>query len=113
MKDIFKLTILSLFLNMVCLALWLGSFIYKTHQPMGTVDMQTIINSASQTLAKSYPEGNVPKPIIESVAGHVKETIQAYGHEHKVMILAKGAILSGEIHDLTDEIFKTLQKVKK
>lgn len=105
-----RLAIVSLVLSSAALALAGAGWMKSTSIQVATVDVPRIIAEASQTLAKSYPTGNVPKSVMERIVQHIKETTEAYGRENQLMILAKGAVFSGEKQDLTEQILKVLEQ---
>lgn len=84
-------------------SLWLG--LSKSREKFGLVDMSVLLAEQSQKLAKAYPTGQVPKGIMQQVIEEIKTVISEYGQIQKVTLLAKGAVLSGDLPDYT-EIFK-------
>lgn len=105
-----RLALVSFILSTAALGLSIAGWLTSRPLQIATVDVPKIVTSASETLAKSYPTGNVPKSVMERIVQHIKETTENYGHTHHVMILAKGALLSGEQQDLTDHILKALEQ---
>ena len=72
-------------------------------QKWGTVDMQALLQDQSQQLAKAYPNGSVPPGMMQQVVEDIKTLIQNFSQEQKITLLAKGAVLSGDYHDYTQE----------
>ena len=62
------------------------------------------MSAQSQQLAKSYPNGQVPPGVMQQVVEDIKTVIQDFGQDQKITLLAKGAVLSGELPDYTQEI---------
>lgn len=98
--------------NLICLvttfiisigAVWLGIH-NASSKVLGTVDMQTLLQVQSQQLAKSYPNGSVPPGVMQQVVKDIQTVIRDFGQEQKITLLAKGAVLSGEHADYTQEI---------
>ena len=99
-------------LNLICLvttfslsigAVWLGVN-NASSKVLGTVDMQALLSNQSQQLAKSFPNGQVPPGVMHQVVEDIKTVIEDYGQDQKITLLAKGAVLSGELPDYTQEI---------
>jgi hypothetical protein len=84
-------------------ACWLG-LSNANLQKLGIVDMQMLIQVQSQQIAKAYPNGQVPPKLMQEVVEDMKIVIKDFGQDHKVTLLAKGAVLSGEHPDYTQEI---------
>ena len=92
----FSLSVISL-----CLVL------SNTNTKLGTVDMQHLLSEQSQKLAKAYPSGTVPQGVMEQVVEEIKAVVASFGQEEKLTLLAKGAVISGELPDYT-ETFKDI-----
>lgn len=101
-------SVLSLLLALASLGLSIGAFLHKGSFTVGTVDMQEILGSVSATLVQSYPNGSVPKPVMESVIEELKEDIHTFGKEHNLLIFSKGALLSGDSKECTAALLETL-----
>ena len=84
-------------------AFWLG-LVSASSQKWGTVDMQALLQNQSQQLARSYPNGSVPPGVMQQVVEDIKSMIKDFGQDQKITLLAKGAVLSGEYADYTQEI---------
>ncbi len=84
-------------------AFWLGVSNARS-KPLGLVDMQLLLSAQSQQLAKTYPNGQVPPGVMQQIVEDIKTVIQDYGQDQKITLLAKGAVLSGELPDYTQEI---------
>ena len=91
------------------IALCLGLSNTNTNKKLGTVDMQHLLSEQSQKLAKAYPSGTVPSGVMQQVIEEIKSVIASFGQEQKLTLLAKGAVLSGELPDYT-ETFKEILK---
>ncbi|MEI6627996.1 MAG: hypothetical protein WCN27_01125 [Alphaproteobacteria bacterium] len=88
-------------------ALCLGLSNTNTSKKLGTVDMQHLLSEQSQKLAKAYPSGTVPSGVMQQVVEEIKAVVASFGQEQKLTLLAKGAVLSGELPDYT-ETFKEI-----
>jgi methionine synthase II (cobalamin-independent) len=84
-------------------AFWLGVS-NASSKKLGIVDMQVLIQVQSQQLSKAYPNGQVPPKIMQQVVEEIKTVIKDFGQDKKITLLAKGAVLSGEYPDYTQEI---------
>lgn len=73
------------------------------------VDMKILLNGASSKLARSYPNGQVPKWVVQSYVTRIQEHIQDFGKKHHKIIFSKGAILAGEPSDITPYILEVLK----
>jgi hypothetical protein len=87
-------------LHLVWFFLFLFIFLNITPS-FSVVDMNILLNSASSKLAKSYPNGQVPKEVIQSCVTRIQEHIQDFGKKHHNIIFSKGAILAGKANDIT------------
>lgn len=82
------------------------------------VDMQALISKKSQQLAmkltseKSQTEPGIPisRISIQEAANRLKEDLTAFAATHNLILLAKGAVVSGDIPDKTDEILTLLEE---
>ena len=108
MGDIHK-RLSTIAITLSCLALIItlgvvfGQFLPK--QPLiRVVDMGKLINEQAIRLAKVHAHGNVPQGVMQRAVDHIKEHLEAFGTEHNVILLAKGAVLSGDLVDVTQEI---------
>jgi Skp family chaperone for outer membrane proteins len=105
-----KVVILGFFLNLVSLGLSFKVFVDQKPRTIGVVDMQSIISQTSQNLAKHYHQKPVPNGVMKEVIANILESINQIGSQKGLLILAKGAVLSGEeILDLTDPVIKYLE----
>ena len=91
------------------MAICLGLSNTNTSKKLGTVDMQRLLSEQSQKLAKAYPSGTVPPGVMQQVIEEIKAVIDSFGQDQKLTLLAKGAVLSGELPDYT-ETFKEIIK---
>jgi|688.fasta_scaffold24332_5 hypothetical protein len=101
-------------LNLICLvttfcislgAVWLGVN-NASSKVLGTVDMQALLSNQSHQLAQSFPNGQVPPGVMQQAVEDIKAVIKDFGQDQKITLLAKGAVLSGELPDYTQEIIK-------
>ncbi len=89
-------------------ALWLG--LSSSSPKLVTVDLPLILAERAQKLAKTYPSGTVPPGIMSRVVAEIKEVITAYGSDQKLTLLAKGAVLSGDLPDYTQVLQEILNE---
>lgn len=87
--------------GVVCL--WLN----HGNPKFGTVDLQALLFEQSKNFAKTYPSGQVPPKVMQSVVENIKEIISDYGKAHKLTFFTKGAVIAGDLPDYT-EIFAEL-----
>lgn len=103
------------FLNTLILALNLGIGGYcliKTPQRIEVVDMAKLINDSAKFIAAKYPGGNVSQALMQQTIDELKSSIDEYGKQNKITILAKGAVLSGDFKDCTESITTACQEEK-
>ncbi|MFZ4077139.1 MAG: hypothetical protein ACOYKA_04045 [Legionellaceae bacterium] len=86
-------------------AFWMG-LNNASSKTLGTVDMQALLSNQSLQLAQSFPNGQVPPGVMQQVVEDIKTVIKDFGQDKKITLLAKGAVLSGELPDYTQEIIK-------
>jgi len=91
-------------------AFWLGVSNARS-KTLGLVDMQLLLSTQSQQLAKVYPNGNVPSGVMQQVVEEMKSVIDSFGKSQKITLLAKGAVLSGELPDYTQEILNESSQI--
>ena len=94
---------LAALFSMVVVCLWLN----HGNPKFGTVDLQALLFQQSKNLAKTYPTGQVPPKVMQSVVENIKEIINDYGKAHKLTFLTKGAVITNDLPDYT-EIFEDL-----
>lgn len=96
----------------------------KSSQPLSAslavVDMQLLISKKSQQLAMSQasekrkPEARELFPLshlsIQEAASQLNDDLNAFAATHNLVLLAKGAVVSGDIPDKTQEILAILEK---
>ena len=65
----------------------------------GIVDMQALIAQKAQAIAKTPGAKVLPEHIDE-----LKHVLQQVAEERHVVLLVKGAVIGGDLPDMTDEI---------
>jgi hypothetical protein len=91
-------------------AFWLGVSNARS-KAFGLVDMQLLLSTQSQALAKSYPNGQVPSGVMQQVVEDIKMVIKDFGQDQNITLLAKGAVLSGELPDYTQEVLNESERI--
>ena len=86
------------------LSLTLSFIAWKGTPKIVTVDLPALIRSASAPLAKRYPDGRVPKIVMEKFKNHMDATLHAYAQSHHVWISGQGRIITGNSVDVTDAV---------
>lgn len=66
-----------------------------------TVDMSQLINLQAAQLGQQYPNGNVPSVVMQHIIADLKDQIKEIAKGKKVILLAKGAVLSDSLPDYT------------
>jgi hypothetical protein len=105
--------------------LYMGWICYsKSSQPaitsLAVVDMQLLISRKSKQLAmdrsseKYNPQVRELFPLsrlsIQEAADHLKDDLNAFAAIHNLVLLAKEAVVSGDIPDKTQEILDMMEK---
>lgn len=75
----------------------------------GTIDVQKIITHEAKNLASIYPKGDVPTEKLHGLIDSIRDNIQKVAQDKKIVLLAKGAVLSGNVPDYTDSFIKELE----
>jgi hypothetical protein len=99
-QHLILLVIASFSISLVAIGL---SFL-KSSEKFGTVDIQAILSEQSQQFAQNYPTGRVPQSVMQQAVDEIKAAIDEHGKIQKVTFLAKGAVLSGDLPDYTEEL---------
>ena len=68
---------------------------------LATVDMKTLISTGSQNLAK---RGRTSTREVQDWGDRLKEGLESYGKERQLILLAKGAVIGGNLPDVTEEV---------
>jgi hypothetical protein len=85
---------------------------FKPPLRLAVVDMQALIAKGSQHLAKTSPNKALGKT--SKVSSHqiwqageqLKETLEAFATKHHLILLAKGAVMGGNLPDYTEEVME-------
>ena len=89
----------------------------KLSPRLAVVDMQALIAKGSQHLAKNSPNKTLGKGFakvsnhvsshqIQEVGEQLKEKLEAFAAKHRLILLAKGAVMGGNLPDYTAEIME-------
>ncbi len=81
-------------------------------ETLGTVDIQQIISSQAETLAISYPKGNVPEVRLQQLIDHLQKTLETYAQKNRLTLFPKGLVLSGIIPDYTATFLEQLKEIE-
>ena len=102
----------SLYMGWICAS-------KSPHPSLAVVDMQALISKKSQQLAmnqnleKYSSQGRELVPLshlsIQEVASQLKDDLNAFASTHNLVLLAKGAVVSGDVPDKTQEILNILE----
>lgn len=95
---------IAMLFGIVAVCLWLS----QGNPKLGTVDLQALLFQQSQNLAKTYPSGQVPPKVMQSIVESIKEIINDYGKVNKLTLLAKGAVLTHDLPDYTATLAELL-----
>ena len=105
-------------------SLYMG-WIYSPKPPsLAVVDMQALISMKSQQLAKTLgsgtlvPETHMSKTRVsetllsetQEAGERLKKGLKAFALTHNLILLAKGAIVEGNLPDKTEEILALIEK---
>lgn len=103
-------------LGSLSMVMWLAgiSFLIIHHQlttqKLGVIDTHILVGIEAQKIAKDYPKGNIPADKLQNIAEQLKKVINNLAQEHKLILIAKGALWGGEVPDYTEEVATYLQK---
>jgi hypothetical protein len=107
---VFYLSVLAIVLS--CAALFMASKGSSLTSPnFVVVDMNQLLRQKAATLVKSKGlEGEDDKRDmqLESHAKRIREVIENYASEHKVIVVSKGAVFCGELKEVTDAVSSRL-----
>jgi len=103
--------------------LYMGWICYSKSSPshmasFAVVDMQLLISKKSQQLALQLTSeklqgetNNQPSPVsIQESANSLKEDLNTFAATHNLVLLAKGAVIGGDVPDKTQEILELLEE---
>lgn len=99
-----------LILSLVAISLSLITIIVaQCKEPrFATVDMGQLINLQAAQLGQQYPDGKVPTAVMQHIISDLKDQIKEVAQEKRVVLLAKGAVLSSNLPDYTDLLNESL-----
>ena len=101
---------LPLMLSLIAMSLSLITLcVVQIKKPsFATVDMGQLINAQALQLGQQYPNGKVPSVVMQHIITEMKDQIKEIAQEKKVILIAKGAVLSDSLPDYTDVINELL-----
>jgi Type-F conjugative transfer system protein (TrbI_Ftype) len=76
---------------------------------IGAVDTRLIITEQAKKLAKEDPKSQPSALKLRAVADKIESHIAQWGKAHQVTLLAKPAVLSGNLPDYTQMILSSLK----
>jgi len=85
---------------------------FKPSPRLAIVDMQALIAKGSQRLAKTSPNkalgktSKVSSHQIQEAGEQLKETLEAFAAKHHLILLAKRAVMGGNLPDYTEEVME-------
>jgi|GEM_PF-3342467 len=85
---------------------------FKPPPRLAVVDMQALISKGSQHLAKTSSikalakAAKVSSHQIQEMSEQLKETLEDFAAQHHLILLAKGAVMGGNLPDYTEEIME-------
>ena len=100
----------SLILSIIAISLSLMTILNVHFQKpvFATVDMGQLINLQASHLGQQYPDGKVPTAVMQQLIFDLKEQIKEVAQEKKVILIAKGAVLTDSLPDYTDLLNESL-----
>lgn len=100
----------SLILSIVAISLSLFTlFVVQFKKPVfATVDMGQLISLQASDLGQQYSDGKVPAAVMQQLIFDLKEQIKEVAQEKKVILIAKGAVLTDSLPDYTDLLNESL-----
>lgn len=106
--DIKNLTVIG-----ICLSLLMGAgslvlSLQKGHQEFGVVDTRQVISNQAEELARKDPQAHLSSVKVQSLATRIESLIDHWGRKHKIILLSKPAVLSGDLPDYTRSILEAL-----
>ena len=97
------LSIIAMSLSLITLGV-----VYLQKSVFATVDMGQLINLQAAQLGQQYPDGKVPTAVMQHIISDLKDQIKEVAQEKKVVLLAKGAVLSSNLPDYTELLNESL-----
>ena len=77
-------------------------------QSLGTVDTRLIITEEAKRIAKEDPTAHTSVMKMRAIADKIEEQIHHWGKVHKLTLLQKQSVLSGNLPDYTQTILNSL-----
>ncbi len=100
----------QLILSLIAITLSLITIfgVHLKEPQLATVDMGQLINAQAAQLGQQYPNGNVPSVVMQHIITDLKDQIKEIAKDKKVILFAKGAVLSDSLPDYTDLLNESL-----
>lgn len=76
-----------------------------------TVDVARVVRQASQQLMATYGDKEIPEAVREALVTRLREGVSAYATRHNVIVLDQGAVVAGEVKDVTEAVAATILEV--
>ena len=101
---------LSFWLSLIAIVLSLVTIcvVHLKTPLLATVDMGQLINAQAAQLGQQYPHGNVPSVVMQHIITEMKDQIKEIAKDNKVILIAKGAVLSDSLPDYTTVVKECL-----
>ena len=100
----------SLILSIVAISLSLMAIlnVYFQKPVFATVVMGQLISLQASDLGQQYSDGKVPAAVMQQLIFDLREQIKEVAQEKKVILIAKGAVLTDSLPDYTDLLNESL-----
>ena len=88
----------------------MGWSFFRPPPRLAVIDMQALISKGSQHLVKTSSNKALGKAAkvsshqIQEMSEQLKETLEDFAAQHHLILLAKGAVMGGNLPDYTEEI---------
>lgn len=70
--------------------------------------MPALVAKSARQLAARYPQGQVPKKILQTQIEQLKNALQSFSRQHSLLLLNKALVLTESVPDYTESIEQTL-----
>lgn len=88
----------------------MGWSFFKPPPRLAVVDLQALVSKGSQHLAKASSNkmlgkaAKISRHQIQELSEQLKEILEDFAAQHHLILLAKGAVMGGNLPDYTEEI---------
>lgn len=77
---------------------------------IGIIDTHALVAIEAKAVAEFYHNGNVPPEKLQKIAEKLKNSVDDFAKDRKLILFAKGAVWGGELPDFTDLMIEKLKK---